>query len=258
MFRSLAVIALVALQAGNAIAAAIAAPAPFRCGSENPPADIMAQANAFRTQTDPAPAAAAAGTINVKTYFHVVTTSAKAGSITQTQLNNQLTVLNRSYGPSGITFTLISSDFTVNNNWATGNYDSQMKPALRKGTYADLNVYFLSDLGGGLLGICNFPTNTSPGTPRYNEDGCNVLAQSVPGGTATNYNQGGTTTHEIGHWFGLFHVFQGQSCSGAGDSVSDTPLQSTATSGCPTGKDSCPSATGLDSINNYMDYSYDS
>lgn len=261
MFRSLAVVALVALQAGNAIAAAIAAPAapiPFRCGSENPPADILAQADAFRTHSGPDSVAAAAATLNIKTYFHVVTTSAKAGTITQTQLNNQLAVINQSYGPSGITFTLISSDFTVNNNWATGNYDSQMKPALRKGTYADLNVYFLSDLSGGLLGICNFPTNAAPGSSTYNQDGCNVLAQSVPGGTTPNYNEGGTATHEIGHWFGLFHVFQGSSCSGPGDSVSDTPLQSTSTSGCPTGKDSCPSAAGLDSINNYMDYSFDS
>ena len=151
----------------------------------------------------------------------------------------------------------MATDFTVNNNWATGNYDAQMKPALRKGTYSSLNVYFMSDLSNGLLGKCNFPTNASPGTSSYIQDGCNVLAQTVPGGTVANYNQGGTGTHEIGHWFGLFHVFQGQSCSGAGDSVADTPLQSVATSGCPASQDSCPRATGLDSINNYMDYSYD-
>lgn len=90
MFRSLAVVALVALQAGNAVAAAIAAPAPFRCGSENPPADILAQAKAFHAQTGPAAAAAAAGTINVNTYFHVVTTSANAGSVTQAQLDSQV------------------------------------------------------------------------------------------------------------------------------------------------------------------------
>ena len=107
--------------------------------------------------------------------------------------------MNRSYNPYGISFTLVGSDFTVNNNWATGNYDSQMKPALRKGTYKDLNVYFLSDLGGGLLGICNFPTNAAPGSSTYNQDGCDVLAQSVPGGTATNYNLGGSATHEVGH-----------------------------------------------------------
>lgn len=137
--------------------------------------------------------------------------------------------------------------------------DSNKQPALRKGNYADLNVYFLSDLGGGLLGICNFPSaqGANKASTTFKEDGCNVLADSVPGGSATNYNQGGTAAHEVGHWFGLFHVFQGQACSGAGDSVSDTPLQKIATSGCPSTQDSCPNSAGLDSINNYMDYSYD-
>ena len=120
--------------------------------------------------------------------------------------------MNNAYGSHGITFSLVSTDFTVNNNWATGNYDSQMKPALRKGTYSSLNVYFLSDLSGGLLGICPFPTNASPGSSAYQQNGCEVLADSLPGGSATAYNKGGTAAHEIGHWFGLFHVFQGQVC----------------------------------------------
>ncbi|KAI4096341.1 MAG: hypothetical protein L6R37_006952 [Teloschistes peruensis] len=210
MLRSLA---LYALWATSALAAVPAVKETFvRCGTDNPSPELQAAANAMGSR----PVPLAAQTLNVRTYFHVVTTRAAQGSITQSQLNDQLAVLNRSYGPSGISFTLISSDFTTNDQWATGNYDSTMKPALRKGTYADLNVYFLSDLGGGLLGICNFPTNASPGSSTYNQDGCDVLAQSVPGGTTTNYNQGGSATHEIGHWFGLFHVFQGRRAVGAG------------------------------------------
>ncbi|KAL8808413.1 MAG: hypothetical protein Q9200_004291 [Gallowayella weberi] len=235
MLRSLA---LSALWATTALAAPSAEQQTYvRCGADSPPAALVAAAQSMAIRPIPQ----VARTLNVNTYFHVVTTAAAQGSITQTQLNNQITVLNRSYGPSGISFTLVSSDFTVNDQWATGNYDSTMKPALRKGTYRDLNVYFLSNLGGGLLGICNFPTNAAPGSATYNQDGCDVLAQSVPGGTAAPFNQGGTATHEIGHWFGLFHVFQGQSCSGSGDSVSDTPQQKTPTSGCPASKDSCPS-----------------
>src|SRR5262249_42952376 len=53
----------------------------------------------------------------------------------------------------------------------------------------------------------------------------------------------------------LYHTFQ-NGCSAPGDEVADTPDEATATSGCPGGKDTCPSA-GLDPIHNYMDYSDD-
>ncbi|KAL9634290.1 MAG: hypothetical protein Q9204_003055 [Flavoplaca sp. TL-2023a] len=260
MYSSIRSFALCALWATSALAAPPATkPGYVRCGTNDPPAALVEEAEALSAKFDPQAAqAAAAAPLNVNVYFHVVESSAKRGSLTQPQLNNQLTVLNRSYGPSGIAFTLAGTDFTVNDQWATGNYDSAMKPALRKGTYKDLNVYFLSDLGGGLLGVCPFPTNAPRGSSAYLQDGCEVLAQTVPNGTAAPFNQGGTATHEIGHWFGLFHVFQGSSCTGAGDSVSDTPAQRTPTSGCPASKDSCPNASGLDDIHNYMDYSDDS
>lgn len=168
--------------------------------------------------------------------------------------------MNDQYAPLGVQFNLLGTDYTANNAWAAASDGSSaeynMKSALHKGTYDTLNLYFLSDLGGGLLGFCYFPVS-NPSSRDMILDGCINLADSLPGGSATNYDMGYTAVHETGHWFGLYHVFQGSACSGSGDYVSDTPIQKTATSGCPSSQDSCPSASGVDSIHNFMDYSYD-
>lgn len=115
-----------------------------------------------------------------------------------------------------------------------------------------LQSYFLSDLGGDLLGICYFPETLKNSTDTLRLDGCMVLAGTMPGGSTENYDEGKTAVHEVGHWFGLFHTFQGSSCSGSGDDIQDTPAQMTSTNGCPKNKNSCPGQPGLDDINNYM------
>ena len=62
----------------------------------------------------------------------------------------------------------------------------------------------------------------------------------------------------MGHWFGLFHTFQDQSCDSDGDLVDDTPPESTWAFGCPIGRDSCPDSNGEDPVTNFMNYSDDS
>ncbi|WP_241758815.1 zinc metalloprotease [Pyxidicoccus parkwayensis] len=192
---------------------------------------------------------------NINVYVHIIKSSTGTGGVTTTQINNQISVLNAAYASAGFSFTLAGTDTTNNGTWYTctgGSCETQMKNALHKGTADDLNLY-TNNMGGGLLGWATFPWSYS-GAPLM--DGVVVLQSSLPGGSTTNYNLGDTATHEIGHWMGLYHTFQG-GCASPGDSVSDTPPESTPASGCPTGRDTC-SGGGLDPITNFMDYSYDS
>lgn len=200
-------------------------------------------------------AARTGGTINV--YWHVINngSSLSSGNIPDSQISAQISVLNAAYGPWGWSFNLVATDRTTNASWYTmtpgSQAEAQAKNALRQGTADDLNIYS-ANIGSGLLGWATFPQDYSR-QPKM--DGVVILYSSLPGGTAAPYNLGDTATHEVGHWMGLYHTFQG-GCSKKGDVVSDTPAEKSAAFGCPTGRDTC-SSSGLDPINNFMDYSDD-
>jgi hypothetical protein len=192
---------------------------------------------------------------SIPVYFHVIRSSAGGGGVTATQINNQITVLNNAYAASGFSFFLAATDYTNNDTYYTcggGTCETNMKNALHKGTASALNFY-TNNMGGGLLGWATFPWSYASAASK---DGVVVLQSSLPGGSATNYNLGDTGTHEVGHWMGLYHTFQG-GCVSPGDSVSDTPDEGSSAAGCPSGRDTCSTA-GLDPITNFMDYTYDS
>ncbi|MFD0685559.1 zinc metalloprotease [Actinomadura fibrosa] len=193
----------------------------------------------------------AAAAITVRVHFQVVYGS--AGNVSDATLKKQLDVMNSAYASSGVTFTLAETKRTKNASWFSDpeGYETQMKNALHTGNAQDLNFY-TADLGDELLGWATFPSEYRS-SPKM--DGVVIHYQSLPGGALTNYNEGDTGTHEVGHWMGLYHTFQG-GCSGQGDRVSDTPAEQSPAQGCPTGRDTCSSA-GADPIHNFMDYSYD-
>jgi hypothetical protein len=201
----------------------------------------------------------------VPVYFHVIT-AGSLGNVTDHQLNDQIRVLNVTYGggeggaDTGFSFVLAGITRTQNAEWfyagIGGVNENSMKTALHQGGTNALNVY--TTTAGAYLGWAYLPDIlTKPGQAHL--DGIVLDWETLPRVSDTyagKYDQGETLTHETGHWLNLEHTFYG-GCNAKGDFVDDTPPERTATSGCPAGKDTCK-APGLDPIHNYMDYSYDS
>jgi len=201
---------------------------------------------------------AAAISTSINVYFHVINKGSgiSNGDVPDSLISAQIDVLNGAYAASGFTFSLASVDRTTNATWYTAGAGSQaeaqMKAALRvQGGKNVLHIY-TNNPGGGLLGWATFPWNYSSNPTN---DGVVILYSSLPGGSAVPYDLGDTATHEVGHWLGLYHTFQG-GCSKFGDYVSDTASERSPAYGCPNGRDSCKQA-GIDPIENFMDYSDD-
>lgn len=197
----------------------------------------------------------------IPVYWHRIhAANGSGGSVTQEKINNQMTVLTAAFGGAGFSFATPTVDDSNNDSWYTctgGTCETQMKNALRQGGSNALNIYS-NNMGGGLLGWATFPSSYAS---KPKADGVVILYTSVPGGTAVPYDLGDTATHEVGHWIGLYHTFQGgcaKSTTG-GDGVADTPAERSAAFGCPTGRDTCTGTRfpGYDPITNFMDYSDD-
>jgi hypothetical protein len=184
--------------------------------------------------------------------WHIVAEASGFGDVSNGAINDQLQVLNNAYAGTNFRFSTSSIDRTYNTKWSTHRYGSRderrMKQALAVSPATTLNFY-ICNIGGGLLGYATFPSS-------YAEDsfmhGVVCLFASLPGGSAAPYNEGDTATHEVGHFLGLYHTFQG-GCNAPGDYVDDTAPEASPAYGCPIGRDSCAGG-GADPITNFMDY----
>lgn len=216
------------------------------------------------------------GTIEIRTYIHVITRKDGTGAVSREQIRRQMGVINAGYAgrtspdaaSSPFRFVVADVDVTRNDAWYnwTLNEDGtepyamrRAKRALHRGGWGDLNIY-IAGLGSGLLGYANYP-----GTVPLLLDGLVILNESMPGGAAAPYNRGDTSTHEIGHWLNLLHTFE-NGCEYPGDYVKDTPYQAAGENvfycgdwpgdGTKGPDDTCPKP-GKDPARNFMSYGDD-
>ena len=225
---------------------------------------------------------AAARTVNV--YFHVIMDSQGNGDATDAELQAQIDHMNTAFagqqqrdpafkisaqstGDVPYRFRLAGIERVVNDTWYGLGDLFGMQSSLRRGGAADLNVYTLDLLNatGGVLGFATFPFwyQADPLS-----DGVVMDTEGLAGGTIPGYSEGDLLVHEVGHWVGLYHPFQG-SCFRPGDAVADTPSQAYPFWGTPAFgpyPDTCTilakwlpqtASPGRDPIENFMNYSDD-
>jgi hypothetical protein len=207
--------------------------------------------------------APSAAPVTVPVWFHVIRKdlTIAGGNLPPSRIDAQMDVLNDSFSGAtggartGFRFELAGVDYTTKKGWfnLTGyGQDLAMKTALKQGGPETLNIY-TAKLGAQLLGYAYLAQDADEVGVL---DGVVVHFQSLPGGDFEIYSEGDTATHEVGHWFDLFHTFDG-GCEGDGDLVDDTAPEASPAFFCPVGRDTCE-GDGLDPITNFMDYTQDS
>ncbi|MFA6261635.1 MAG: M43 family zinc metalloprotease [Bacteroidia bacterium] len=226
----------------------------------------------------------------VPVVFHIIHNNGFE-NISQAQIMDQLRILNEDYrkiaGTPGFSTNPLAADVEVEFRLAqydpSGKKHDGINRIYNPGMYQDasdavkslsfwnsqkyLNIWVVSTINmiggtGTILGYAQFPwmMGSSPNT-----DGIVIRADQVGKiGFGDISQMGRTLTHEIGHWLGLYHTFQGgcvggtsATCASQGDLVCDTPPVSAASFGCQTGKNSCTNDVpdSIDLIRDYMDYS---
>ncbi len=255
----------------------------MRCGTPAPVGGDIDPTDCSLGNTNPAPPEYAPGVVwEIPVVVHIIMNTGGSGQISDALVQSQITVLNEDFRAMAGTPGQFGTDVTV--QFALATVDPNGNPTT--GITRDTNNTWFNDQGSYWTSLrwdpnryLNFYTNSASGYLGYvpflpNGGGAGSDADRVvilwsafgrPGPIGPPYNLGRTATHEVGHYLGLFHTFEGGCanefppfCYTSGDRICDTPSDAQPTFGCPLGQETCPGGPGPDPIQNYMDYSDDS
>ena len=204
--------------------------------------------------------------------FHIMIDSLGNGNITDEVVQHSIDLLNDGFSgdikrgnkdcygnkmsgiDTSIRFVLKNITRSVRDEWYDARREEyeirgEQSDTLRMGSCSTLNIYTMkSDIYGGWA---SGPITCNPDRMSLN-DGVWIDHTSLPTSTCSK-KRPVILIHEVGHWVGLDHVFEGGCNDNFGDGVIDTPNQRQVENGCPIGSDTCPGG-GNDSIHNFMAY----
>lgn len=183
----------------------------------------------------------------------------KKGKVSNDQILTLVHNLNVAYSGTPFSFYLAGVRRVNNKAWANNcSPGSKNEKAMKKRLAVDprnfVNVYICQTNTAKLpiAGYAYFPFWYPENSTLH---GIALHPLTMPGSGHPDVGVYGLTfAHEMGHYLGAYHTFQGGCADG--DEVGDTPAQAGPTDACNVGEDTCPGG-GADDVPNFMNYAPD-